>query len=337
MPEPRLYVAGLGMISALAIGAPFNAAAMRCGYSGAERLSEHQDRIVAQAPLPGQQRGSTRLADMTCQVIREALQGLPDGYQTALYMGTETTDQLRDPCPNLPQRLRQQLDQQHLSHAIDYNHAQHVPHGRISFARAIQAAQADHTHHAYALIVGISSCLYPQHLNYYQGLGRLLGPDNPDAFIPGEAATAILLTTQAPDTPTSAICGTGFGTEPHPISGQQPVTGDALAAATRAAETASGITSAATDFRLSSASGEAYFFRELSIAQGRTLHDPKPEHPLWHPADHIGEVGAAVGGAIMVMAHYAFTKGYAPGPRALAQLSNDDTQRAAFLLERATP
>lgn len=63
MTETRLYVAGLGMISALAIGAPFNAAAMRCGYSGAERLSEHQDRIVAQAPLPQQ---ATRQCP-TCQ------------------------------------------------------------------------------------------------------------------------------------------------------------------------------------------------------------------------------------------------------------------------------
>lgn len=276
---------------------------------------------------------------MMCQVISEALQNLPDNNQVALYICTETTDQLRDPCPHLPRILRQQLEQQPIGTCIDYHHAKHVPHGRVSFAHAVHAIQHQHARQprAYYLIVGIASYLYPQHLNYYHGLGRLLEPDNPDAFIPGEAATAVLLTTETPDTDTCAIRGAGLGTEPHPISGREPVTGDGLTAAIRAAETASGITSDTTDFRLSSASGEAYFFRELGIAQGRTLHDPKPEYPLWHPADHIGEVGAAIGGAMVVMAHYAFVKSYAPGPRALAQLSNDDAQRAAFVLERVTP
>ena len=331
MPNIPLAVAGLGMVSCLGIGAAFNAAAMRCGYSGASTLSEQDERLVAQAPLPATQRGSERLVNVLLPAVQEALQTLPAGAQVPLYVCTETNDLLRDPCPGLANILYQQLHKQPYAACIDYDHSKHVPQGRVSFVHALNWVQHQATQHQYHLVVGIASYLFPHSLNYYQGLGRLLGPDNPDAFIPGEAAVAVLLDTQ-PRGSTSVLLGHGLGTEPHPIDGDQPITGDGLTAAVRAAEADSGVTSNATDFRISSASGEAYFFRELSIVHGRTLDDPKQDHPLWHPADHIGEVGAASGAAMVVMAHYAFQKNYAPGHTALCQLSNDDTQRAAYLI-----
>ena len=341
MTDIPLYVAGLGMVSALASGAPFNAAAMRCGYSGTEQLSDTSDdgQIVAKAPLPDDLRGSARMVQMLCDAITEALQALPTGAKVPLYVCTETNDLLRDPCPNLSHILYEKLQQLPIAENIDYDHSQHISRGRVGFAHAIHTAQQRQQTQPspYYLIVGIASYLYPQQLNYYRGLGRLFGPNNPDAFIPGEASVALLLQTSAPSTATSILLGAGFGDEPGPIDGNQPITGNGLTAAVRAAEAASGVSSNATDFRISSASGEAYFFRELSIVQGRTLDDPKPEHPLWHPADHIGEVGAASGAAMVVMAHYAFQKGYAPGPRALCQLSNDDASRAAFILEWSKP
>lgn len=75
-----------------------------------------------------------------------------------------------------------------------------------------------------------------------------------------------------------------------------------------------------------------HFFRELSIVHGRTMDSPRQDHPLWHPADSIGEVGAASTLAMVVMAHYAFKKDYAPGVTALCQVSNDNNYRAAFIL-----
>jgi len=82
-------------------------------------------------------------------------------------------------------------------------------------------------------------------------------------------------------------------------------------------------------------SGEDYFFREAALAMTRAFEQTVPDHPLWHPAAHIGEVGAAVGGAIVVQAHQALVRGYAPGPAALCHQSDDGPARAAFLMRYA--
>ena len=63
-----------------------------------------------------------------------------------------------------------------------------------------------------------------------------------------------------------------------------------------------------------------------------------PEHQLLHPSDSIGEVGAAIGGAMVVMDYYALLKGYAPGARGLHLISNDDNpHRGAFVMEKREP
>ena len=90
-----------------------------------------------------------------------------------------------------------------------------------------------------------------------------------------------------------------------------------------------------THYRVSSVSGENYFFKETALSITRALKQKVPEHQLLHPADSIGEVGAAIGGAMVVMDYYALLKGYAPGTRGLHLISNDDNpHRGAFVMEK---
>ena len=87
-----------------------------------------------------------------------------------------------------------------------------------------------------------------------------------------------------------------------------------------------------TQYRVSSVSGESYFFKEAALALSKSLKQKVPAHRLLHPADSIGEVGAAIGGAMVVMDYFALTKGYAPGKTSLHLISNDNCQRGAYIM-----
>ena len=61
-------------------------------------------------------------------------------------------------------------------------------------------------------------------------------------------------------------------------------------------------------------------------------HKRKEEFDIWHPADCIGEVGAAALPCMLGVALFAARKAYAPGANILCHLGNDDGKRAALVL-----
>ena len=91
------------------------------------------------------------------------------------------------------------------------------------------------------------------------------------------------------------------------------------------------------DYRLSDLSGEHFYFKEAALALSRTLRRRKEEFEVWHPAECIGETGAAAGIAMLAVADAARQMGYAPGPRVLLHLANDDGQRAAAVVDGGAP
>ena len=86
------------------------------------------------------------------------------------------------------------------------------------------------------------------------------------------------------------------------------------------------------DYRISDLSGEQYFFKEATLALLRTLRARREELDVWHPAECIGETGAAAGVVAVVLAQSAATRGYAPGGRVMVQMTNDDGRCAAIVL-----
>lgn len=58
----------------------------------------------------------------------------------------------------------------------------------------------------------------------------------------------------------------------------------------------------------------------------------KPEFDIQHPADCIGEVGAAIVPTVLAVAKAAAEKHYAPGPGVICHFGNDDGLRAAVVL-----
>jgi 3-oxoacyl-[acyl-carrier-protein] synthase-1 len=57
----------------------------------------------------------------------------------------------------------------------------------------------------------------------------------------------------------------------------------------------------------------------------------------WHPAEFIGDVGAAIGPVMLGWALHAGQKRYLHGPRVLIHASEDNGDRAALIAEYRSP
>jgi len=86
------------------------------------------------------------------------------------------------------------------------------------------------------------------------------------------------------------------------------------------------------DYRMTDANGEQYGFKEAALAITRTLRKRKEEFDIRHPADCVGEVGAAIVPIALGVANTAAKKGYALGKSVLCHFGNDDEQRAVMFL-----
>jgi 3-oxoacyl-[acyl-carrier-protein] synthase I len=344
-----MSIIGLGMVSCLGSGAELNAAAMRCGYDGFVQTSfQHPGRRNKQvgAPITDELTGEKlsdfeKLGVMIRKVINRAITSLPMDYSDlpvifcmpnktpATYFNND--EALQEILDLAFQDIR--LGDLHPESTALWRH-------RCGFTSALSQAQMMLYRHKkeYVLIVGMDSLLNATSLSYYAGGApverRLLSEDNSDGFIPGEAATAILLSTPNRNPSKVIIAGVAEADEPAVLGNEEePMMGKGLAEAMRTASQDAGLEPHQASFRVASVSGESYFFNEAVLAQTRVLKQKTESQPLWHPADNIGEVGAAVGGAMVVMTYYAFINNYAPGSVALCHISNDDSRRGAFYMQ----
>lgn len=162
---------------------------------------------------------------------------------------------------------------------------------------------------------------------------RLLTSDNADGFIPGEAAACILLGMSGRDS-LAAITGLGFGEEPGRLDNDIPLRGEGIATAARQALAEAGLGLHDMHFRLSDATGEAYWFKEQVLVVSKLLRQNMDAFPLWLSASILGHVGCAAALVNIIMAIRAWERGYAPGPRAIVFGSNDVGERAALVLDR---
>ena len=87
------------------------------------------------------------------------------------------------------------------------------------------------------------------------------------------------------------------------------------------------------DYRIADLSGEQYRFKEASLALSRLIRAKREQQALWHPADCVGETGAAAVPLMLGVALTAARKRYAPGPMGLLQAANDDGRRIALVLD----
>jgi 3-oxoacyl-[acyl-carrier-protein] synthase-1 len=209
-----------------------------------------------------------------------------------------------------------------------------IPEGKVAVTTALALARELIYDHglSHVLIAATDSLLVGATLTSYASEDRLLTSDNSNGFIPGEASGAILVTRELNQTPGLVCVGIGLAQEHATINSEQPLRADGLTQAIRFALADAGCTMQEVDFHITDISGEQFGFKEASLATSRLLRRRKEEFDIWHPADSIGDVGAATGVAAVVVAWTAVQKAYASGNRILLHAGNDAGRRGALIL-----
>lgn len=337
MTTPALAVLNTGLVTPVGLDAPAACAAMRARLSNPSDtrfIDDEGEWLVAHAvPLDTPWRGPARLAQMAAMAIGECLAPLErDTWEQVPLLLCLPEPQRPGRPADLGDQVFQAIQQQL---ELDFDaRSGLVARGRVGLAVALLAARAliHELGLPHVLVAGTDSLLDWPTLRHYLHTDRLLTPSNSNGFIPGEAAGAVLLGAPAP-TAALHVTGLGFGVEPAHVMSDEPLRGNGLAQAVRAALAEAGASMGEMDYRITDLSGEHYYFKEAALALALTLKTRKEEFDLWHPAESIGETGAAAGLCMLAVADAAARKGYACGPNALLHLANDEGQRAAITLQ----
>jgi 3-oxoacyl-[acyl-carrier-protein] synthase-1 len=332
-----LAITATGMVSGVGSDTAASCAAIRCAIDNFQEtgfIDQSGEWILGcEVALDQPWRGRTKLIKMAAAAIRESLQGM------ASFDASQTPMMLCLPEQERPGRFIDDDNQLFLDLQSElglefHQRSRVIASGHVSVSLALRHAhnliyQAECER---VLIAATDSLLVASSLTHWEQQERLLTSSNSNGFIPGEAAAALVVESPSRVQGTCLCClGLGFGIEPAPVDSGEPLRADGLVAAIRDAVADAGCDMGDLDFRITDLSGEQYYFKEASLALARTLKMPKPEFDLWHPADCIGEVGAALGAVMLAVLKTACEKGYSQGHRILAHMGNDDGKRSSLV------
>jgi 3-oxoacyl-[acyl-carrier-protein] synthase-1 len=190
-----------------------------------------------------------------------------------------------------------------------------VAHGQISAFVAIEQARKllDERGIEACIIMAVDSLIDARALSWLDSRMRLKTSKVTDGLIPGEAACMLVISKRPIVEGSLRLRGLGLATETATASNEEPFRADGLNAALKAALGEAGVEMHQIAFRLSDVGGESYAFEELVLAQMRNTRRTRPEQPVWHAADCMGDCGAAAGLIQFAWAEQAFRRGYAPG------------------------
>lgn len=337
MSMQPLAVVGTGLVTSVGLSAPAACAAIRAGLTNPVQthfVDAAGEMLMSHAvPLDRPLRGREKLAHMAAMVIAESLGQIPreDWKRIALLLCVAERTR--------PGRMEGLEDDFFSEVCALLDNAEFapdsgvIPHGRVSATVALLQARKflyESKATTAVLIAAADSLIAWPTLRVLQTQDRLLNALNSNGFIPGEAASAVLVSR-----PTAGdrltITGLGFATEAASIESEEPLRADGLARAITLALQDAGCQMHDIDFRITDIAGEQYYFKEAALAFSRTLRQRKEEFDIWHPAECIGEVGCAIGPAMLAVAEMSGRKAYAPGPSMLVHASNDAGQRSAIV------
>jgi 3-oxoacyl-[acyl-carrier-protein] synthase-1 len=278
-------------------------------------------------------RGLEKLARMAALSIKDALRDVPTPHWGRRPMLLCVAELERVGRSAELERTLFSLIQREVGVNFD-EHSMVIAHGKVGvavgLARARDLLQQGQCRDV--LIVAADSLLSWPALRTYVAADRLLCEHQSDGLIPGEGAGALWVSAEPGSMGAAVLEGVGFAMESPMGATDRPLRADGLTHAIKSALTDAGREMHDVDFRISDLSGEQYFFKEASLALSRTLRQLKQEFDLWHPAESMGDAGAALGVAVIALAMEAWRKGYAKGPVVMAQFGIESGQRAAVLL-----
>jgi 3-oxoacyl-[acyl-carrier-protein] synthase-1 len=185
----------------------------------------------------------------------------------------------------------------------------------LATARAIQALQGGAA--GIAVVSAIDSYLHAPWLEDLLDARRLKCETTATGLIPGEAVAFAILERRAHAEargarPLARIASVAVDRETVPLGPEHPIRAEGLSRAVKAALAPVG-GGAEIHRVIVDLNGERWRFIEWALAEGRCLHTLPRGWQTWHPADCLGDVGAAFGVVALGIAQRAFARGYAGG------------------------
>jgi 3-oxoacyl-[acyl-carrier-protein] synthase I len=330
-------ILGVGMMTAVGVGAAQTAASVRAGVARLsesaffnEQLNPFVLSFIPDESLPpideqlgtltGLSARDARMLRLAGAALREAVAGA-DGLEGVPLL-------LALPEPGAETFL------DHLSQQAGVEFARTgsktFPNGRAAgFLALAEALRLLDRHPAGRVIVGgVDTYLDNDVLAELDMAGRILGDDVADGFIPGEGAGFLLLGEgEGVDVVAAAV-----GTEAGHRGNAEPYRGDGLAQTFQRLFAAGG-PEAPVQCVLAGLNGEFFGVKEWGVAHARCPGRFVDDIQLEHPIECFGDPGAALGPLLLGLGAIGVQKGYLRAP-CLAWASSDGAERGAALLRR---
>jgi 3-oxoacyl-[acyl-carrier-protein] synthase-1 len=345
----RLMLLGFGAVTAVGLTAAQTCAAIRAAITGFEDsgfFHHHPESIpliAAQVPLgppPEVDETFDRLVRLAAAAIRGCLDDSGvDPRQTALLLNWREPFREDSDLDGKDVALLAAIEE---TLEVRFHAASRViREGKAGAFRGLQESSALLTAGVVSACVtgGVDSYLNADDVIRFESLYRIKREGVVRGFIPGEGAAFVAVAAPGRfSNPTARargeILGVGLATEDPSVtvlSDGHP-TGKGLQRALEATIRDGVIAESRIEFRVSDQNGENYHSIESTLALSRFYRTHREECQLWLPAASVGEIGAAVGPLLVMMASIAMEKGYAPGALAMCEASSDEGLRAGCLV-----
>lgn len=347
-------ITALGAVCSLGLNAVQSCAAIRAGIAGFRQWEGYycqqvtfdpgnlEPLVCARVPMDGPPREDiTRFAAMVLKEIIETA-GLSRTLltgRTGLYLSLPP-DRRAGKDTGLTGRILEELYAR--TGMPGFQEATVITSGHAGALLAMQeaAARLRAGEVDYGLVVGADSYFDLDVLAWLDDAGRLKSEQNKDGFIPGQGAAAVLLERGPHAAERNAqvlawMDGFGQAREAHLMFAEQPSVGQGLCQAIQACCPDGQEEAPPQTWVICDLNGETYRSREWGYSQVKLHAALKAVQTLWHPADCVGDMGAASGALLAVVAARAFQRGYAPDGRTLVWAGSDNGDRCAVVLRRA--
>jgi 3-oxoacyl-[acyl-carrier-protein] synthase-1 len=352
MSLAETVISAIGMTTPVGINAAQSCAAIRASISAMSELDfTIETDALDQVPIMGCSLGEltagyvglgryTRLAVAALKdLLANARLSAGELDQTALYLAIPPAAR-SGVDSRLPSLLASRIAQWSGLERIE-RRARVCAEGHAAAARACEIAIEDLTRRAVdrVIICGVDSLIEHDTLRFFLAKGRLKTEDCVNGFVPGEAAACILLerasVARARGAPALAVIdAASTAIEPVTIWSHEPSAAIGLSNAVQGTLNHLGAWGPAT-VMVSDLNGEVYRAKEFGTAVTRVLSAIPGKWDVWHPADCIGDTGAAAFVISACVSARALARGYAKANRAFVLGSSDDGLRGAMAISRA--
>jgi 3-oxoacyl-[acyl-carrier-protein] synthase-1 len=192
----------------------------------------------------------------------------------------------------------------------------------------------------YVLVGGVDTFFDSRRLAELDAEDRLSG-SSMDGFVPGEGAAFLLLGLRSLRRrlrlpPLARVTGVGVGVEKGHRHSPEPYRGDGLAQTFRALFATLPIATPKVRCISAGFNGERLPTKEWGVAHIRNATRFAEDSFMEHPADCVGDAGAALGPLMVALAAMGIRDGYRKEP-CLVWSTSDGEARAAAMVEAAVP